>query len=145
MFCKINTTGMDQSKLKYPGITERGDLAKHADNVPQMHLNGLRDAHTGKVFSYFNHDNIAKNSNLVPTLLLLTLVEIKKERGSLPPVLYLQLDNTCRENKNKNVFAFLQCLVDRNIFRKIKVNFLPTGHVRITFPVPSMYHIIHRY
>ena len=49
-------------------------------------------------------------------------------QGILPPVLYVQLDNTARENKNSTVFGYLSMLVERGIFKKIKVNFLLVGH-----------------
>ena len=56
------------------------------------------------------------------------LFRVKSERGFLPPVLYLQLDNTARENKNKFIMTFLALLVERGVFEKIKVNFLLVGH-----------------
>lgn len=52
-------------------------------------------------------------------------------RNELPnqnPTLYLQVDN-CGENKNKVLFAFLVDMVRRDIFAKVKVGFLMTGHM----------------
>ena len=49
-------------------------------------------------------------------------------QGILSPVLYVQLDNTTRENKNSIVFGCLSLLVERGILKKIKVNFLLVGH-----------------
>lgn len=52
-------------------------------------------------------------------------VILKRER--LPPVLYLQLDNTARENKNKYVMAFLAYLVQAGVFKEVSyrlVNFV---------------------
>jgi hypothetical protein len=46
----------------------------------------------------------------------------------LPPVLYLQLDNTSRENKNNLLFLYLHMLVLKGMFKKIKVGFLLIGH-----------------
>ena len=46
----------------------------------------------------------------------------------MPPVLYVQLDNTVRENKNSIVFGYLSMLVKQGVFRKVKVNFLLVGH-----------------
>ena len=45
-----------------------------------------------------------------------------------PKVLYLQLDNCAKDNKNKNLFAFLAHLVLRGVFKKIKVGFEIVGH-----------------
>ena len=40
-------------------------------------------------------------------------------REFLPEVLYLQLDNTARENKNKYCLAFLALLVEEWIFSEV--------------------------
>lgn len=48
--------------------------------------------------------------------------------GSLPPVLYVQLDNTSKENKNASVFGYLSMLVHKGLFKKVKANFLLVGH-----------------
>lgn len=98
------------------------------DHLPKAHLTGVLDA-TGPVYMYWNWDNVAKDGDLLPTVLLEVLSEVKKARGgTLPKVLLLQLDNTCRENKNKYVMAFLSFLVDQGIFEEILVNFLIVGH-----------------
>ena len=52
----------------------------------------------------------------------------KAEQGGLPSVLYLQLDNTSRENKNNLLFTYLHLLVVHKVFRKIKLGFLIVGH-----------------
>ena len=48
--------------------------------------------------------------------------------GNLPEVLYLQLDNTCHENKNQVVFGYLNMLVELRIVQKVKIAFLLVGH-----------------
>lgn len=62
------------------------------------------DAHT------WPHD-----ANLVLNILL----ELLKTREFLPDVLYLQLDNTARENKNKYCLAFLALLVEEGVFSEV--------------------------
>ena len=49
-------------------------------------------------------------------------------KDSLPEVLFLQIDNWWRENKNNYVFAFCALLVELGVFRKVKVGFLIVGH-----------------
>jgi hypothetical protein len=46
----------------------------------------------------------------------------------LPPVLNVQLDNACSDNKNRYVFSFFSLLVQKGVFRKVYVNFLFVGH-----------------
>lgn len=41
-------------------------------------------------------------------------------KGLLPSTIYLQLDNTCKENKNMYVFAFLAYLVEVKVFDKVR-------------------------
>ena len=45
-----------------------------------------------------------------------------------PPTLYLQLDNTCKENKNRFLFGYCAMLVRLGLFEKVVVGFLPKGH-----------------
>jgi hypothetical protein len=47
---------------------------------------------------------------------------------TLPPILFLQLDNTGKDNKNKHMVSFLAFLVARGVFIEIQVSFLPKGH-----------------
>ena len=46
----------------------------------------------------------------------------------LPLLLYNQLDNTARENKNSTVFSYLSMLVNQRVFSKVKISFLLVGH-----------------
>ena len=43
-------------------------------------------------------------------------------------VLYLPLDNTSGDNKNRYVIAFLAYFVQIRIFEKVKVSFMEVGH-----------------
>lgn len=55
--------------------------------------------------------------------------EYRRERSmGWPSVLFVQLDNTTSDNKNKYVFGYLTHLVDSGIFKKVYVSFLPVGH-----------------
>lgn len=51
-----------------------------------------------------------------------------KMMGALPPILFLQMDNCGRENKNHAVLGFLGALVSNDIFKQVYLNFLPVGH-----------------
>jgi hypothetical protein len=120
--------GMDQSKMIVPNLKGRGDVSDFKADLPQLHLTSARMA-DGHTYSYFNWDNIAKDGSAIPNILCRVLASQKAARGGkLAEVLYIQLDNTCRENKNRYVFAFLSLLVQQGVFRKIKVNFLLVGH-----------------
>ena len=45
-----------------------------------------------------------------------------------PQNLYVQLDNTRKDNKNNKFFGFLACLADKGVFKTIYINFSPVGH-----------------
>lgn len=47
---------------------------------------------------------------------------------SLPPVLYVQLDNCWRENKNKYFLGMMGLLVKRGVIREVVLSFLMVGH-----------------
>ena len=42
----------------------------------------------------------------------------------LPPNLYLELDNSVKDNKNKHLMAYLSMLTSRGVFKEIQVGFL---------------------
>ncbi|KAL5479849.1 hypothetical protein EMCRGX_G023439 [Ephydatia muelleri] len=46
----------------------------------------------------------------------------------LPRKLFLQLDNTARENKNRCALSFLSLLVHKGIFEEVELGFLNVGH-----------------
>ena len=74
---------------------------------------------------YFTAPNIHNDVNLTITIIHDVLSHWS---GNFPEVLYLQLDNTCRENKNQVVFGYLNMLVELRIFQKVKVGFLLVGY-----------------
>lgn len=45
-------------------------------------------------------------------------------QDSLPPCVYIQMDNTCRDNKNKYILTFASLLVQLGIFRKARAHTL---------------------
>lgn len=57
-------------------------------------------------------------------LVINVLVDVILKRERLPPVLYLQLDNTARENKNKYVMAFLAYLVQAGVFKEVSTELI---------------------
>ena len=60
----------------------------------------------------------------------LNLIDPESRHGALPlpKNLYLQLDNSAKDNKNQYLMAFLSLLTARGVFREIQVGFLLVGH-----------------
>ncbi len=46
----------------------------------------------------------------------------------LPRILFIQLDNCIKENKNRYLFAYMESLIHWNIFDEVTMGFLPVGH-----------------
>jgi hypothetical protein len=53
-------------------------------------------------------------------VVVLTIIRALERNDFLPPIFYLQLDNTARENKNKTMIAFMSLLVEQGIFEKVR-------------------------
>ena len=122
---------MDGTDQAATGIPRFGELRKADGNLRlRSHLmiamayNGINE----DIYVYDTLDNIYRDSNLTIECLHRTLVKYEDKYGFLPEMLNLQLDNCVRENKNSYLFAFLAWLVERRVFSKIYVSFLPVGH-----------------
>jgi hypothetical protein len=72
-------------------------------------------------------DHWPKGANATIEVIQRTLRHLESQ-GPLPEVLYLQMDNCWRENKNRYLFGYLALLVFRRIFRTVFIHFLPKGH-----------------
>ena len=61
---------------------------------------------------------------------ILKLTEPEARIGAipLPKKLYLQLDNSTKDNKNKYLMAFLSLLTATGVFKEIQVGFLLVEH-----------------
>lgn len=106
--------GMDQHCTAIPQLHPTPKALSYTDQL-NTHITGAivhgRGQHTYIDVKEYPHD-----SNLTINIILNILI---RYTDSLPPTLYLQLDNTARENKNRHVFAFLSLLVELNIFKKV--------------------------
>lgn len=127
--------GMDQAKTDIPHIISN-PKAMAGSVTLETHITGVR-IHGWGTTMFINCGEFHHDSNLTIDILLrvfdkfkvYTQFKIKCERTvihlylqeKLPPVLYVQMDNTCRDNKNKFVLTFVALLVEAGIFRKVSV------------------------
>src|SRR5450759_3449135 len=120
--------GMDQKKTRLPHCP-RTPKSMDESCLLQMHVVGClvfnKELHS-RVF--LNYPNLHNDGNLTITILQRVLNEWEEREGGLPPVLYLQLDNTSRENKNNLLMTYLHMLLRKKVFKKIKIGFLLVGH-----------------
>ena len=96
------------------------------DCLVQMQLVGCLSYHrVVKPWFSFTYPNVHNDPNLTITIIHRVL---QSWTSPLPEVLYVQVDNTARENKNSSVFGYLCMLVHQGLFKKIKVNSFLVGH-----------------
>ncbi|XP_041478017.1 uncharacterized protein LOC121425955 [Lytechinus variegatus] len=122
-YMSIIVDGMDQKATSIPRFYRQSKSTSSAWKL-QSHITGAlvhgRGTHLFVDLKEFPHD-----SNLTTNILLNIL---RKYDKTLPDVLYLQMDNCGRENKNQCVIALCALLVELNVFRKVKIGFLMKGH-----------------
>ncbi|KAK3754649.1 hypothetical protein QZH41_010707, partial [Actinostola sp. cb2023] len=125
-FFSIAMDGMDQNKTEIPFTVWRHSTLEKAWRL-KVHVVGalIHGRHPIMFLDYQQHSH---DSNMTANVLLQALWI---HRELLPNTLYIQMDNTCKENKNQYVFAFLSYLVETKIFDKIEASFLPVGHTHI--------------
>ncbi|KAL3685548.1 hypothetical protein R1sor_003570 [Riccia sorocarpa] len=121
----IQIDGMNQKKTALPHFSKQPKSVDGAA-LKGVHLVGAMIFH-GKLHTraFLTYNNLKSDSNLTITVLQKILLEWE---SILPPTLYLQLDNTVRENKNNILFAYLAMLLEKKVFTKIKLGFLLVGH-----------------
>jgi hypothetical protein len=125
-FLSLIVDGADQEKYSLP---YRPRPMKTLDNCwrQKIHVMGAI-SHGRQVFAFIATDDIKQGNNVTIEVIHRVLLKTIKDEGRLPPVLYLQLDNTCKQNKAQYTMAYLHSLVDAGVFQKIIVSFLPVGH-----------------
>ena len=75
--------------------------------------------HGHGAYVYMGYGQFPEDSNLTATVLMKCLENIAKEKGHMPPVLYIQMDNCSGQNKNKFILALLSYLAQHKLFRKV--------------------------
>jgi hypothetical protein len=126
-YMSINFDGMDHSKTSLPAFKRESKLSASLERL-NVHVTGvLVHNHELRAYVYTWLDNFPADSNISIHVILDVILRMQK-KGPLPPTLYIQADNCCRENKNKFLLGFLHILVERKVFKKIKLSFLPKGH-----------------
>lgn len=126
-YVSVILDGADQSGFGTPYLREKDHRTQAAHNIPVKLMGAIVHGLGSWVFTHLDHVRAGSNATL--DCLVRVLQQVHHARGgNLAPKLYLQLDNTCKQNKNKYVMSFLALLVEHGVFREIVVSFLPVGH-----------------
>ena len=122
-FLTLMIDGMDQSKTHLPNTKL---IAKSTSSLWRLrtHVTGAivhTKASFGKlVYCFVDLLQFPHDSNLTLTVIVNVLSDFARN-NHFPEVLYIQMDNTARENKNKFVLTFCAALVELQIFKKVDI------------------------
>jgi len=116
-FLHLTIDGMDQYKTGLPhlgGLTHSKQLDK-AGKPLKTSLSGCIAAGLG-FFGCWTIPRYAHGADLLVTVLLTVIQRLRERYVVLPPVLFLQLDNCGRENKNTTLICTLLLLIKLGVF-----------------------------
>ena len=115
---------MDQAKTNLPNTKL---IAKSTSSLWRLrtHVTGAivhTKAPCGKIqYCFVDLLQYPHDSNLNITIIVSVLNDlVKSKKEEFPEVLYLQMDNTSKENKNRFVLTFCAALVHFQIFKKVR-------------------------
>ncbi|XP_066929842.1 uncharacterized protein [Clytia hemisphaerica] len=124
-YASIIIDGMDQNKTSLPHFFT---LSKeYSSEFVKTHITGVLSHGCRKAFYVVDLHETPHDSNLTMSILSYVFMRIAKD-GVLPPVLYVQMDNCWRENKNQFLLAFFAFLVLKRIVKKVRLSYLLVGH-----------------
>ncbi len=128
-FLHICIDGMDNKKTNLPHC-HASLLTKEVEGAGIELQTKLLGALVDGVafYTFLTFPTYVHASGLTWTGFLCVLESLRKAGRTIPPYLFLQLDNAGRDNKNQYSIAFLGYLVHVGLFKRIYVNFLPVGH-----------------
>ena len=131
----LTVDGMDQKKTQLPHQSRpTKDVEGKGEALQAKVTVALIRGYFHGIYNAWTLPNHETGSDYVITVInrVLCLVEdfyINTGASTgLPPVLFLQLDNCGKENKNQYLIKYLGCLVKLHVFSRIEVHFLLVGH-----------------
>lgn len=131
LFLHIIMDGMDSAKTWSPHVTTHSvaskGLSDKGENLKTKLCGVLAE---GRWFQgHVTYPHYPEGANVMVTILHHALVKHVNWYNSLPQVLFLQLDNCGRDNKNHTMLAYLAYLVQQNVFTEVYIDFLPVGEI----------------
>ncbi|XP_062581427.1 uncharacterized protein LOC134243211 [Saccostrea cucullata] len=125
-YLSIIIDNMDQAKTNLPRFPtyHKGDATL---TRVHHHVTGVLEHGQKKPYLFTWTDKFPCDANITINCLLKVLEDVSNDM-SLPPTLYIQADNSAKDNKNVILMGFLASLVQQRIVKKIKLSFLMVGH-----------------
>jgi hypothetical protein len=118
--------GAAQQAYGLPHLLDKDKQTSGDIKMPLFLMGALVHGFNAYLFTYLR--NIKHGTNIVIECLHHIFCHILSIKKHIPPVVFLQLDNTTKQNKNQFMIGWLSCLVAWKVVRKVVVSFLPVGH-----------------
>ena len=125
-YMSVIIDGADQSRYDVPYTHQKSKL-NDANWGMKMHTIGAI-LHGRAVYAFTCPDHVEQGHNVTIQALHDVLLDQIQKGRSIPPRLFLQLDNTTKQCKGRYVFGYLGLLIKLGVFQRITVSFLPVGH-----------------
>jgi hypothetical protein len=125
-YVSITIDAADQADFHLPHWAEHDKDEASAFKVKTHVVGALMHGHAPKAF--ISGNQCKQGHNVTIQAFWECLVTLHKGKYGIPPTIFLQLDNTTKQNKGKYLVAFCELLVSLKVCKEIKINFLPVGH-----------------
>jgi hypothetical protein len=113
--------GMDQNKTDIMRLKRETATSSGMPKLGVSVIGVLCHGHEPRATAYLVPSEYPKDSSFTMQIVVNTILAVLDANGFLPPIFYLQLDNTGRENKNKTMIALMSLLVEAGIFDKVRL------------------------
>lgn len=143
-FLDILADGMDSNKTRPPRCRSDAVFSKEVEMAGESYDSRLMGMYLeGRGFlGYWEHPTYKRGASNLCSLLTHALQRVLDREGELPPVLFLHLDNTTKDNKNNVVIKYLGSLVNIGTFLEVWIMFLPVGHTHVR--IDQIFSVINR-
>jgi hypothetical protein len=125
-YVSIVLDGAAQQAYGLPHLLDKDKQTSGDIKMPLFLMGALVHGFNAYLFTYLR--NIKHGTNIVIECLHHIFCHILSIKKHIPPVVFLQLDNTSKQNKNQFMIGWLSCLVAWGVVRKVVISFLPVGH-----------------
>jgi hypothetical protein len=124
-YYSVIVDGMDQNKTDIMRLKRETASSSALTKLGVSVIGVISHGHEPRATAYLVPSEYPKDSSFTMHIVAKTILRTLERNGYLPPIFYLQLDNTGRENKNKTMLAFMSLLVEHGIFDKVRfVNYI---------------------
>ena len=124
---KFMSLALDKSSpIPFPLVVpfpKSGEASKFKISIFGVISHGTNDRNCVILPSTYSDD-----PNLAISILWAQIRRLLAASDIRPPVLFLQMDNCAKENKNRFFLAFCSLLIMLRIFKKVTLSFMPPAH-----------------